>query len=81
IRKVLGASVSGLAGLLSGDFLKLVVLSFIVAFPLAYWAMQNWLKNYQYHIGINWWVFVAAGVVAVLIALVTVSFQSIKAAL
>ena len=81
IRKVLGASISGLAGLLSGDFLKLVILSCIVAFPLAYWAMQNWLKNYQYHIDINWWVFIVAGVVAVLIALVTVSFQSIKAAL
>ncbi|WPU91074.1 ABC transporter permease [Mucilaginibacter sabulilitoris] len=81
IRKVLGASTSGLAGLLSGDFLKLVVLSCAVAFPLAYWAMQNWLKNYQYHIGINWWVFIVAGVVAILIALVTVSFQSIKAAL
>lgn len=81
IRKVLGASISGLAGLLSGDFLKLVLLSCIVAFPLAYWAMQNWLKNYQYHIDINWWVFIVAGIVAVLIALITVSFQSIKAAL
>jgi ABC-type antimicrobial peptide transport system permease subunit len=81
IRKVLGASISGLAGLLSGDFLKLVILSCIVAFPLAYLAMQKWLKNYQYHIDINWWVFIVAGVVAILIALVTVSFQSIKAAL
>jgi predicted permease len=81
IRKVLGASISGLAGLLSGDFLKLVVLSCIVAFPLAYWAMKNWLKNYQYHIDINWWVFIVAGIVAVLIALITVSFQSVKAAL
>ena len=81
IRKVLGASVTGLAGLLSGDFLKLVVLSCVTAFPMAYWVMQNWLKNYQYRIGINWWVFAAAGMVAVIIALVTVSFQSVKAAL
>jgi len=81
IRKVLGASVTGLAGLLSGDFLKLVVFSCVTAFPMAYWVMQNWLKNYQYRIGINWWVFAAAGTVAVIIALVTVSFQSVKAAL
>jgi len=81
IRKVLGASVSGLAGLISKDFLQLVILSCLVAFPIAYWAMNDWLKKYQYRIDINWWVFAAAGITAVLIALVTVSFQSIKAAL
>jgi len=81
IRKVLGASVSGLAGLLSKDFLQLVLLSCVIAFPLAYWVMHNWLTKYQYHIGINWWVFIIAGAGAVIIALVTVSFQSVKAAL
>jgi putative ABC transport system permease protein len=81
IRKVLGASVSGLAGLLSKDFLQLVIASCVVAFPIAYWMMQNWLKKYEYHIAINWWVFVGAGIAAVIIALGTVSFQSIKAAI
>jgi len=81
IRKVLGASVTGLAGLLSKDFLQLVLLSCVIAFPVAYWAMHDWLKKYQYRIAINWWVFIIAGVTAVVIAIVTVSFQSIKAAL
>jgi len=81
IRKVLGASVTGLAGLLSKDFLQLVLLSCVIAFPVAYWAMHDWLKKYQYRIAINWWVFIIAGVAAVVIAIVTVSFQSIKAAL
>jgi putative ABC transport system permease protein len=81
IRKVLGASVPGIASLLSKDFLQLVLLSCLVAFPLAYWVMFNWLKKYEYHIGINWWVFIIAGAVAVIIALITVSFQSVKAAL
>jgi putative ABC transport system permease protein len=81
IRKVLGASVPGIAGLLSRDFLILVLLSCTVAFPIAYWAMYNWLSAYQYRITINWWVFAIAGASAVLIALFTVSFQAIKAAL
>jgi len=81
IRKVLGASVSGLAGLLSKDFLKLVCISCLLAFPLALWATHNWLQSYQYRINIHWWVFAAAGAAALLIALVTVSFQAIKAAL
>ncbi|MCW3109883.1 MAG: acetylornithine deacetylase [Segetibacter sp.] len=81
IRKVLGASAAGLAGLLSKDFLQLVVLSCLVAFPVAWWAMNQWLQNYQYRIQISWWIFIAAGVVAILIALVTVSFQAIKAAI
>jgi putative ABC transport system permease protein len=81
IRKVLGASVSGLAGLISKDFLQLVIWSCLVAFPIAYVSMHNWLKKYQYRIDINWWVFAAAGITAIIIALVTVSFQSIKAAL
>lgn len=81
VRKVLGASVSGIAALLSTDFIKLVCLSCIVAFPVAWWAMQNWLQNYQYHIKISWWIFLIAGVVSILIALFTVSFQAIKAAI
>jgi predicted permease len=81
IRKVLGASVSGITRLLSKDFLQLVIISCVIAFPVAYWAMQNWLKTYQYHIGIQWWVFAVAGLSAMIIAVVTISFQSIKAAL
>jgi putative ABC transport system permease protein len=80
VRKVLGASVSGVAVLLSGDFLKLVCLSCLVAFPLAWWMMNNWLQNFQYRIEISWWIFLIAGVVALLIALFTISFQAVKAA-
>ncbi len=81
IRKVLGADVAGLAQLLSKDFLQLVLLSCLIAFPVAWWVMFNWLKNYQYHITISWWVFLIAGFAAIVIAVATVSFQSIKAAL
>ncbi len=80
IRKVLGASVSGIARLLSKDFLQLVSMSCIIAFPVAWWAMHNWLQSYQYRISINWWIFLIAGLVSILIALITVSFQAIKAA-
>lgn len=81
IRKVLGASVSGLAGLLSKDFLKLVLIACIIAFPIAFWAAGDWLNGYQYHVNIHWWVFAVSGASALLIALATVSFQAIKAAL
>jgi len=81
VRKVLGASVAGIATLLSKDFLKLVLVSFAVAAPVAWWAMFTWLKNYPYRVNIQWWVFVAAGVLSMSIALLTVSFQAIKAAL
>ncbi|TSD66922.1 FtsX-like permease family protein [Inquilinus sp. KBS0705] len=81
IRKVLGASVSGLASLLSKDFLKLVLISCVIAFPTAFVLMKNWLKGYQYHIQIQWWVFALAGFAAVFIAVATISFQAIKAAL
>jgi putative ABC transport system permease protein len=80
IRKVLGASVSGITGLLSKDFLKLVFISAIVAFPVAWLIMSKWLQNYTYRIGISWWIFLLAGVVAMLIAVFTISFQAIKAA-
>ena len=80
IRKVLGASVSGITGLLSKDFLRLVLISAVVAFPLSWWFMHKWLQNYAYRVSINASVFVIAGALALLIALVTVSFQSIRAA-
>ena len=81
VRKVLGASVTGITTLLSKDFLKLVALSCLVAFPVAWWMMHSWLKNYEYRITISWLIFLIAGVAAILIALITVSFQAIKAAI
>ena len=81
IRKVLGASVTGITGLLSREFLQLVALSALIAFPLAWLAMYRWLQQYAYRISIEWWVFVVAGVAAMGIALVTISFQSVRAAL
>ena len=80
IRKVLGASVPGITRLLSKDFLQLVGISTLVAFPLAWWAMHNWLQDFAYRINIRWWVFIAAGILALFIALFTISFQSIRAA-
>jgi putative ABC transport system permease protein len=81
IRKVLGASISGLITLLSKEFLLLVLVALVIASPLAWWAMTKWLQDYQYHTQISWWMFAAAGLMAVIIALLTVSFQAIKAAL
>ncbi len=83
IRKVLGASVSGITTLLSFDFVKLVTLAILIASPIAWWAMNKWLQGFAYHASmqVQWWIFVTAGLAAILIALITVSFQSIKAAL
>ncbi|HSN10136.1 MAG TPA: FtsX-like permease family protein, partial [Hanamia sp.] len=81
IRKVLGASAQSLAGLLSMDFLKLVAVSCIIAFPLAWWMMNNWLQSYAYRIKINWAIFLFAGLLALVIALLTVSFHAVKASL
>jgi putative ABC transport system permease protein len=81
IRKVLGASVQGLVTLLSRDFLRLVIIASVIAFPVAWWAMNNWLKDFAYRITIGWWVFAVAGIMALLIAFATVSFQAIKAAM
>ncbi|MEO8711824.1 MAG: FtsX-like permease family protein, partial [Parafilimonas sp.] len=81
VRKVLGASVPGIAALLSKDFLKLVALSCVVAFPVAWWMMNSWLQGYEYRITISWLIFLVAGIAALFIALITVSFQSIKAAI
>ncbi len=81
VRKVLGASVGSIVSLLSGDFLKPVAIAILVASPIAWYAMNQWLQNFAYRIDIEWWVFALAGLLAVGIALLTVSFQSIKAAL
>ncbi len=81
IRKVLGASVKGIIGLLSKDFIRLVVVAIIIATPIAYWAMDKWLQGFAYRINIQWWIFILAGFIAIFIALITVSFQSIKAAI
>jgi len=81
IRKVLGASVSGITTMLSKDFVKLVFISIVIASPIAWWAMTKWLQDFVYRISISWWMIVAAGFVAIVIALITISFQSIKAAL
>lgn len=80
IRKVLGASPLTLFNLLSKEFLLLVLLAMVVASPIAYLAMSSWLKDYVYRIDISWWIFLLAGVVAIVIALITVSFQAVKAA-
>jgi putative ABC transport system permease protein len=81
IRKVLGANVTGLASLLSTEFIKLVIVSILLACPIAWYAMSSWLQNYAYRVSVQWWVFAAAGTAAIIIAVITVSFQSIKAAM
>ncbi|WP_020599300.1 permease prefix domain 2-containing transporter [Spirosoma panaciterrae] len=81
VRKVLGASVTGIVVLLSKDFLKLVLLAILIASPIAWWAMNQWLQHFAYKIDMAWWIFALAGGLAVAIALLTISFQSIKAAL
>ena len=81
VRKVLGASVTSIVSMLSKDFLKLVFISILIASPVAWWAMNKWLQDFAYKINIGWWVFALAGAVALLIALITVSFQAIKAAI
>jgi len=80
VRKVLGASTNSIVGLLSKDFLKLVGVAAVFAFPIAWYAMNNWLKDFAYRTSIHWWVFIIAGVLAALVAFVTVSLQAVKAA-
>ncbi len=80
VRKVLGASVSGIVGLLSKDFLKLVFVAIVIASPLAWYIMNKWLQDFAYRVDISWWVFVVAGIGAVLIAFITIGFQAIRAA-
>lgn len=81
VRKVLGASVSNIVTMLSADFLKLVLISSVIAFPIAWYAMNRWLMDFAFRINIGWWVFVLSAFVAIVIAIVTVSFQAIRAAL
>jgi putative ABC transport system permease protein len=81
VRKVLGASVVNVVTLLSKDFLKLIIIAAFFAFPVAWWAMHMWLQDFVYRINISWWIFIIAAAIALLIALFTVSFQAIKAAI
>ena len=81
IRKVLGADLKNLVTLLSKDFLKLVAIAIILASPVAYYLMNRWLQDFAYRINISWWIFIVSGIMALLIALITVSFQAIKAAI
>ncbi len=79
IRKLLGATTSQIVRLISIDFLKLVIIAFFIAIPIGWFIVNKWLQNFAYRIGISWWMFAIAGVIALLIALVTVSFHAIKA--
>ncbi len=81
IRKVLGASVSGIVRLLSKEFVKLVMIAFVIAVPIAWWSMSQWLKDFAFRVDISWWIFLLAGCLALLIAMATISVQAIKAAL
>jgi putative ABC transport system permease protein len=81
IRKVLGANVAGIVNLLSIDFIKLMLIALVIAAPIAWFGMNKWLQEFAYRIGISWWVFLMAGIMAIFIALVTISFQAIKAAI
>jgi putative ABC transport system permease protein len=81
IRKVLGASVSNIVLLLSRDFVKLVVIAFVIASPVTWYVMNNWLQDFAYRTALSWWIFGAAGLLSVIIALTTISFQAIKAAI
>ncbi|WP_425638070.1 ABC transporter permease [Algoriphagus yeomjeoni] len=81
IRKVLGADIGSIVGLLSKDFIKLVLIAIVVATPVAWFAMNKWLKGFAYQVPVQWWVFLVAGVLAVIVALVTISFQAVKAAM
>lgn len=81
VRKVLGASVTGIITMLSKDFLKLVLLSILIAIPIAWWGMNEWLSEFAYKMPLSWWTFVMAGLIAIIIAFITLSFQAIKAAI
>ncbi|MCW5515042.1 ABC transporter permease [Muriicola sp. Z0-33] len=81
IRKVMGAGVMNIVGMISLDFIKLVLIALLLAFPIAWWAMDQWLQSFAYSTGISWWIFVIAGIIVIGITLITVSFQSIRASL
>src|SRR6185436_12080120 len=78
IRKVLGASVGSIVTLLSKEFLKLVVIAAVIAFPLAWWAMNNWLQDFAYRVKVSWWIYAIAGFLAIIITLLTISFQTMR---
>jgi putative ABC transport system permease protein len=80
IRKVLGASVNSIVQLLTGNFLKLVLLADLIALPIAWWAVHNWLENFAYHITVHWWEFGIAAFVTLLIAMITIGFNAMKTA-
>ena len=81
IRKVLGASVLSITKLLSAEFIRLIILAFIIAAPVAWWAMNGWLQSYSYRISVSWWIFAETLLLSIFVALVTISFQSVKAAI
>jgi len=81
IRKVLGASTASITTMLSAEFLKLIIIAALISFPLTWFAMNKWLQDFAYRINIQWWVFIVAGGMALLVAAITISFQAIKAAL
>jgi len=81
IRKVLGASVKRVATILSKDFLMLVLIALVIAIPAVWLAANKWLENYPYRVSLDWWLFASGGIMVILIALITVSFQAIKAAI
>jgi putative ABC transport system permease protein len=81
IRKVLGASTGSITAMLSKEFLQLILIAALISYPVTWYAMSKWLQDFAYRVSIQWWVFVLAGVIALLVAAITISFQSIKAAL
>ena len=81
IRKVLGANVPNIVTMITRDFLKLVLIAALIAFPVAWWAMNKWLQDFAYRVNLSWWIFIAAGLLTIVIALATISFQAIKAAI
>ena len=81
VRKVLGASVANIVSLLSKDFMVLVIIAFVLAVPMIWWAMNRWLENFAYRTSMSWWVFAASGIAMILIALLTLSIQTIRAAM
>ncbi|HQD09533.1 MAG TPA: FtsX-like permease family protein, partial [Flavihumibacter sp.] len=80
IRKVLGASVAGVVAMLSADFLRLILLAMVIASPIAWWGMQQWLHDFAYRIDIKWWMFAVSGLLALVIALLTIGFHALRAA-
>ncbi len=81
IRKVLGAGIGGIMRLLSMDFARLVLIASLLSFPIAWWGMKLWLQSFAYRVGISWWIFMVAAAAAIGIALITVSFQTLRAAI